>query len=329
MATFRLLHISDLHISIPPEEDEIGSRSLWISYQWICPTRARRPLLEAAADLVHDMRDSLDTIIISGDLSDDGEDRNLDSANDFLRAKPDSEDHFFTPDGFPTLCDSASSEAPLFVLPGNHDRFRTITRLPGGTRFDEKFKEYWKKGIGGVQSLTIDKEDASLALISADFCLRHLTDAPLNAWGQGLANERTISLLEKLTQETRMARSSIGIIWILHFPPFLDVENYLRLRNAEQVLEAARRSNVAYIIAGHLHRNQTVPYDGLEVICTGTATSDHRAFRGNWIRLLEVSVRGAELDVTSNMYRYIAAEAKFVDKKAGSPKQGTPAVSAV
>jgi 3',5'-cyclic AMP phosphodiesterase CpdA len=141
MAKFRLLHITDLHISVPPDEDEMGSRLLWMGMQTISPSRARRPVLQAVADLVFRMRDSIDTIVISGDLADDGELRNLETALDFLDEPPQG-DTYLTIDEFPTLRGRRGDEMELFVMPGNHDRFTGLGRAPGGTEFDKIFKSF-------------------------------------------------------------------------------------------------------------------------------------------------------------------------------------------
>jgi hypothetical protein len=130
--------------------------------------------------------------------------------------------------------------------------------------------------LGGVQSLTIVKLDSALALVSADFCLQKLRNAPANVCGQGLANAHTVDALIAETSAVKARHSDVGIIWIVHFPPLLDVERGLRLRFAQRVLDAAKVSKVRTIIAGHLHRNQLNYYGDIEMICTGSVASHFR-----------------------------------------------------
>jgi predicted phosphodiesterase len=90
-------------------------------------------------------------------------------------------------------------------------------------------------------------------------------------------------------------------------------ENVLRLRSAKQVLEAAKANGVTHIIAGHLHSNQVVSYEGVEIICTGSAASDLRAMYGNWIQLLKIDVHIDRLALAKKMLRYEAREGAFVE----------------
>ena len=83
MARFKILQITDLHISVPPDGD-IGELALWMSMQAIYPSRARQPVLNAVADFVVSRQSDIDAVLISGDLADDGLMYNLYAARDFL-----------------------------------------------------------------------------------------------------------------------------------------------------------------------------------------------------------------------------------------------------
>jgi 3',5'-cyclic AMP phosphodiesterase CpdA len=311
MATFRFLHITDLHISIPPENDELGSTTLWMSMQHVFPSRAREPLLRAVAALAFHLRKTIDTIVLSGDLADDGEIRNLEAARSFVD-EPAIDGTYETADEFPTLYNPEGNEASTFLLPGNHDRFKGVGRLPGGDTFDEVFyPRHWRKGIGGVQSLKLEKSDEALFLIAADFCLKGSAEAPFRLWGQGSAEGGTLGELVAKTAKIKNEKSGAAIIWVLHFPPLLDVEQQLLLRSSRKVIEAARSQNVRYIIAGHLHRDQTNNYHGVDVICTGSASSDMHEAYGNTIQLFEVEVTGSHMSLSRQLYRYRAVDGAF------------------
>jgi Calcineurin-like phosphoesterase len=314
MASFRLLQITDLHISVPPDDIDLGGRMIWMSMQKVYPSRARRPVLEAVAAFSADMRDSVDLLLLSGDLADDGESRNLETALDFMEGVPAAVGSPFAANGLPTLGYSTSlDQRSLFVLPGNHDRFVGIFRAPGGTQFDAVFASHWRRGICGVQSVCIHKSGETLALVGADFCFRSMRSPPRNVWGQGLAEQSTIDALIFETNAIRKIYQGAYIIWTLHFPPILDVERELRLWNAQAVINAAQACNVTHIIAGHLHRTQEVTYSNVEVSCTGSAASELRVTYGNWLQLFQVDVNGGLGTLQSRKYRYEHSEASFVE----------------
>jgi 3',5'-cyclic AMP phosphodiesterase CpdA len=310
MAIFRLLHVTDLHISVPPEEDAIGSMTYWMAIQAIYPSRARKPALSAVAEFVLSNQATTDALILSGDLADDGERRNLEAALDFIEARPARSKSFLTSDGFPTIA-SVRGVVSFFVLPGNHDRFRTPARLPAGTEFDKVFGAYWPTGLGGVRSLLMEKSGSSLGLVAADFCLQSAIDGPQNFWGQGSSNPMTLAQLAAATARLRNLRG-VAVVWVLHFPPLLDVEPELRLRSASEVVDLARKLEVSHVVAGHLHRDQVVTYNGVEVVCTGSAASDLRPQYGNSMRILDFNVDNGRLDLAHRLVRYNPAEAAFL-----------------
>jgi DNA repair exonuclease SbcCD nuclease subunit len=256
------------------------------------------------------LRGIIDTIVVSGDLSDDGEKRNLECALDFLEAPPSFPSTNMTADQWPTLHHAQNNLSTFFVTPGNHDRFRGSIRLPGGTEFDDVFKKYWRKGLGGVQSLTLTKSGSKLALVTADFCLQETFRNAFRLWGRGMAYDKTI---DDLRAETLVCQAeNAAVVWIIHFPPLPDAERGLRLINPTLVLEAAQEHKIPYIIAGHLHRNQTNTHGQTEIICTGSAASDFRAWYGNYVRLFEFDVSGeGGLTLNQKVFRYVPEQAEF------------------
>ena len=315
MARFRLLQISDLHITVPPEDLDLGGQTVWLSTQGWYPSRARRLVLEGVAELVAKLRYSFDALVLSGDLADDGDRRNLETALEFLELPSRQNGDSYTVDGVPTLGYSLRfDQRSVFIVPGNHDRFDQIARIPGGTEFDSVFKSYWEKGVCGVQSMTIRKSGEVLALIGADFCLRSMRKAPIGVWGRGLAEKTTIDALVAETNATREREGQVGIIWILHLPPLLNVERKLKLWNAQAVIDAASACNVNHILAGHLHRMEAVTYNKVEVICVASAASELLIVYGNWIRLLEIDVNSSQVRLRSRNYEYDYNEAAFEER---------------
>jgi DNA repair exonuclease SbcCD nuclease subunit len=244
MANFQLIHITDLHIGIPPEE--LAQRVIWHSREAVSPSSARPYALEALAEFLLEHRSQADLVLITGDVAEDGEERNLDAALRFI-ATPAR-----TAGREPTLDAESDAGAPFFILPGNHDRFRGARRLPAGIAFDSKFGPYWSKGPNGVQSVSLPKDNPRLALIAADFCLRRAQDARVYL-GQGCAYPNVVKALVKETRAIRDANPNVGIIWVSHFPPLRGLKESESLLQADKLIDAADKNLVRHVIAGHLH----------------------------------------------------------------------------
>lgn len=217
-----------------------------------------------------------------------------------------------TSEGYPTIANVDRSRTGVFVLPGNHDRFSGVLRRPGGVHFDRVFANYWIKGLGGVQCLLLPKSDGTLGLVAADACLNSTTAWSTSMWGQGECYAPTLAAFEHETVRLRGQAPDAAIVWLLHFPPFLDIEPELRLRSAEFLLDKARSLKVRHIIAGHLHRDQEVDYAGVKVTCTGSAASDLRRQYGNSIRVFDFEVDANGYRASSILYPYDRANATYL-----------------
>ncbi|WP_439407923.1 metallophosphoesterase family protein [Bradyrhizobium sp. DASA03076] len=305
--------MTDLHIAIPPEGNSFGQRTVWRAREHVYPSRANPYALEAAAEFVWEHRSEIDLVLITGDVADDGIQRNLDAAYGYVTTP--AADSWFTTPFAPTLNAKSGRAPPFVIMPGNHDRFRPAGRTPGGTAFDNTFSEYWQTGLGGVQSYRFEKEegDTTVILLAADFCLKKLSDATVYL-GQGYAYEDVITSLEVQTQMIRSAEPKAGVIWLSHFPPLLDVDHGLMLRHSERLLLAARRNGIRFIISGHLHRNQMNSYSDVDVICTGTASCMGAGeLHGYWMQRLDVDVGPTgEVSIAPVRYRYRHQDSAFL-----------------
>lgn len=300
MAIFRLLHLTDLHIATAHD-----------AYSSCGDPYA----LRAIAEFLSNHRNNADLILITGDITDDGLQHNLDEAYRYITT-PATDGWFVRRPRFaPTLDSRRQSGPPFFIMPGNHDRFRGPLRWPGGTAFDVTFGKYWHQGLSGVQSMVLPpKEAAKLALIAADFCLTNPAATPY--FGQGRANPHVVAAMVEETRAIKAADPNVGIVWISHFPPLLDVEHHSKLWGAKKLLRAARDNNVKYVISGHLHRNQINAYPDINVICTGTASSmGCGELYGYWIQRLDVEVESAgNVSMALTKYRYKHADCEFVEE---------------
>lgn len=322
MARFRIIHVTDLHISVVPD-DEFGDSLLWMLMQGFHPSRARRTILEAAAAFIVENQAYVDALVISGDLADDGDMLNLETAREFLEGVPIIPGEVFTVGEVPTLTGFNPARA-RFILPGNHDRFIGTRRLPGGTAFDTVFSKYWHKGVGGVQSLLMRKSGGSLGLVAADFCLQS-TRAPVSfAWGEGAVTPNTLASLREETLRLRAANKDIVLVWIFHFPPVLDGDRRLKLHSGGKVLTLAKELGVTHVFAGHVHKTETVQYQNTEIVCTGSAASEYREHFGNWIRIVDFDVQPSNFSVSHETYVYNPEENAFVSWPPRA--QGLPAI---
>jgi Calcineurin-like phosphoesterase len=312
MAGFSLIHITDLHIAVPQERSGVV-RLIWRGIDQLCPSRHNPYAWEAIKRFLAQRRESTDVIVLSGDISDDGTQRNLDEAFRLITGTVGQGD---------SSLDGQRSNGPeLFIMPGNHDRFNGDVRLPGGTAFDTTFGSYWRKGLGGVQSLILAKPPSLLALVASDFCLQEGLN-PVDYLGRGNAYDEVIWNLVEETNAIRYCFRGIGVVWISHFPPMEDVESDLMLKNGKRLIEAAIKSRVGYMLCGHLHRDYartcSDDFSGsyVEIICTGTAASTGKGeFDGYWIQRLDVEVDSVgNVSVVPTKFRYQHSQSAFVPK---------------
>jgi 3',5'-cyclic AMP phosphodiesterase CpdA len=311
MNKFTLLHITDLHIATTAHG---FFRRYWDrNRECRFPSEANPYALRALAEFVFRHRTTFDIVVISGDLSEDGESGNLRAAYQYITA-PATREWYASEASF-TLDATRSGRPHFFLMPGNHDRFRGLRRLPGGIEFDAVFRGFWSTGIGGVQSHLLYADEPRLAIIAADFCLRQAADGPV--WvGQGAAYRHVIDDLVQTTNYIKAIHPGIGILWISHFPPLTQWEYRSKLFHASDLLDAARSCGIRHVVAGHIHLNDTFSELDIEIICTGTASSmcDGET-RGFWIQKMEVDVDDTGyLAIEITKYRYQHNHVAFVEE---------------
>ena len=281
MATFRFLHVSDLHISVTPRKVGVGDILLGAlrSLPQISRVSSQDPdLLEAVAALAYHRRNAIDAIIITGDLATTGGRDDLEEAFDFVDGSVGGSAPWLSAKNKPTL---QGAGRPIVLIPGNHDRFQGMWCKPGGDEFDRVFKKYWSVGQSAQILCFIPARSPELAIIGVDFTLRHKTHARGHGgmWGQGRVYPKgPLKKLNDLTDAIRSANPDVGIVWLAHFPPdFPEGEQALKLLNEAEFIQAATSRGVSVLLTGHTHnpkRFVTPPlkYNNLEVLCAGTAT---------------------------------------------------------
>jgi 3',5'-cyclic AMP phosphodiesterase CpdA len=332
MPTLSLLHISDLHIT------EYSKTTHMSGYD--------RKVAIAIAEFAVARRDEFDRVLITGDLARTGTVPELTAAHDFLFAPASPGlDPFLTKGMRPTL---GSLNRELWLMPGNHDRYRNWMGYPGGDDFDTVFGAHWDAGLRGMRSFRQQlDDDYSVAIIAADCCLETEadTDPPRSRsarFGQGSASGVAAGLEQLTHLERSLDHTKCAVIWAVHFPPTErgTIDHSLWLVNSEEVSQSAERVDVKLILAGHLHEQGVFQMklpsgsSSSPAWCAGSpcaiwypqwtgASVTHMAH----IIDIRVGVNGpGRVDVTRRNFQYYPS-AGFVEVAAFANGQRTPGVT--
>ncbi len=184
MVTVKILHLSDFHLFN-------STNKFWYRTCNIGTGRVstyKKNVLIALAAFVYERRKEIDAILISGDISVAGTEMDLVRSLDFLdsTARLSGDDPWLNSRRLPTI--QTFAPKPIIVMPGNHDRFLSITRGRPGTLFYDFFSHYWNVGVGGVNSIYFpNKAKPVLAILCCDFTLNSPDDATCDfgRYGQG------------------------------------------------------------------------------------------------------------------------------------------------
>lgn len=309
----KILHISDLHISSPV----IGRQ------EKIC----REPILISLAEIIEAYKDEIDAILITGDLVDKADAKNLRLADVFLNG-PGTGAQPKTKIIKPTL---SKTGLPVVVLPGNHDRFVDYLAKPYGSKlFDSVLAKNWQPDQHGIQVKYLLSDDKPLlAIISADFSLENLNDVNeticakvKSRYAQGIASSNRLASLKKTTTE---AQKKCPVIWAMHFAPVFeefydDFDRCLELNRANSLVKLADDLNVKYIFCGHTHfcgNYKTSMSDNLVICCSGTSTCYY--LKKSWdtvIHTCTFEIDGHDVQLLRrNGYRWDENMGSFEDDK--------------
>jgi 3',5'-cyclic AMP phosphodiesterase CpdA len=338
MASIRILHASDFHIStrasnisgldiispglsLDTVRHAIGhplhaarqlSRTAFLSTYDPDPLGAFARLLydvqtKPAHD--HELVTPVDAVVLTGDIATSGLERDLEMVREFLEGPANGPDPVVSDGGFPTLARVnlyADGDTPVWILPGNHDRYRraalNIDYSPGGKNFEKVLGSYWGQPFPGqsywgpdvVEFPTLTKDGLNVTIIAADFNLRHKGHR-VGPWYHKYAQGRVYpEILEELRQATEAARAAYDsphvVLWAVHFPPrFPGISDEMRLIDEDSLVEAAESQGVTAIMSGHTHEQLEYPISTPrpEGFCGGT-TAQHFAPLGNRLRVIEV-----------------------------------------
>jgi 3',5'-cyclic AMP phosphodiesterase CpdA len=275
--------------------------------------------LKALVDLVHEKRNSLDSVLITGDIATTGLDYDLERALQFIEGKPDAHDARVT-FGFPTI---SGAGLPILLLPGNHDRYKLLLRrlgyAPGSRKFHQMFGRHWQ---GDVKTSSITKGGLVVGVIAADFSLRKWRDAEwpdvvVNSYAQGKVYS---DILDELVDATdtfhanNAGADSVFVIWAAHFPPLsTNTESYMKLVGGEQVVHSANECGVSLILSGHTHDpfELSSPRMTFSALGTGSATQFDSP-EGNFCQIVSVESDGQKCYVGVEHYEFDRSLSRFV-----------------
>lgn len=247
MHHFQFLHLSDLHITYNKH------------YSF---SQFNSSALEAVARHAFKYRNSLDAILVSGDIADFGLQEDLQKAFDFFSLPSTTSSP--TPWLYGSIKKRPTLQAcskPIVLLPGNHDRYNDcLLRKPKSNKFEDVFSSYWPVN-DKVYGLPLpDDVSPRLLVVCADFSLARVRDATVlgGHWGQGKIYKKRLTLLSKKTKDLQSEYRSIPVIWMIHFAPkFKEFKNSfdekLSLINEDKLIEKAEKLGVERIFCGHTH----------------------------------------------------------------------------
>ena len=215
------------------------------------------------------------------------------------------------------------------MLPGNHDRYRSLGRhyRPGGVVFDGVFcpkngRQFWRAGQGIERGVALQKGTAVVHIVKADFTL-HRGDHGrpffwLPGWfGQGRVRQTVLDELVDVSKRLRHDIEQDGYIpitlWAIHFDP-TTTDQTLILLEWERLAEAAKTVPVTAILCGHTHETKVKAIaSGTSVFACGTTAQAASPFWDCQIIELETAdLGGALVAVRVHWYRYDRGQFRFL-----------------
>jgi 3',5'-cyclic AMP phosphodiesterase CpdA len=249
---------------------------------------------------------SVDGIIVSGDLATTGMTADIGVARAYVDDAPLS--GFRSESRKPTL---KSARRPIYLVPGNHDRYANNFATTNSKTFDLTFGNYLHNFNGYIGYWVRRKAAKYLGFVFADFTLRSRSDANtrLGAWGQGRVYEDVFDNLKSQTFTLKEKYEGIVICWILHFAPF-DCGPELELIDWQQIARAASALGVRTTLCGHTHIQAKIEAFNHTIYCAGSAgCADSED--SSTAHILRFEIEDDHASVLRENYRWNGRQLKF------------------
>lgn len=300
MATFRLLHASDFHVStVPFSVRRTGKRISKRLAKLIRPKLIGHDptVWKEFVKFVYANSLAYDAILVTGDLACSGYRADLQAAHHMLTSQ--ATHTWRTASGEPTL----QFVQPLIrLLPGNHDRYRRQPLMfrPGGIVFDSVFANFWSVGQSAQALCYISRGSRTLLVLGADFSLRR-GDKGERFWciagryGQGKVYDDPIKELRSLTHLWRQHFANSGddrnaaILWAVHFDPFT-TDATLQLLESGELARAAADDGIRAILCGHTHESKVKPLSQKTAVYACGSTTQSHSPQGNDCQIIQIEL---------------------------------------
>jgi predicted phosphodiesterase len=280
---FSYIHLSDPHFcSVPVRQNVltlmrrrpravIDTSLARVRHDFFCfakPASYVPDIVSGVAQFCLERAAVVDGIIVTGDIATTGFLSDLNVGYAFL-TEP-AADSFLTERGLPTL---GASKLPIYVLPGNHDKFWDYAGSPNCKNFELKFDGKMPHFDGGVGHWVAGKQERFLGFVYGDFCLLDRSDAQdkiVGVFGQGRVYEHILGELKSRTLSLRARYKGIHLVWVIHFAPF-DCGLSLELIDWRDVEQAAVALGLVATLCGHTHKASKWVRDRHVIYCGGSA----------------------------------------------------------
>jgi 3',5'-cyclic AMP phosphodiesterase CpdA len=321
MDSIRILHASDLHIAdiarLRSPLDAPKFRNFLRAVRYKAAATSYDPnILRAFGEFVRKQTD-LRAIVLTGDIATTGDDKDLIKAFKFIDGPASTANPAF-PYSFYVEGSLEGIDIPIFLIPGNHDRFEKTFKIfePGGMGFHAIFSKYWDRDVQPFPVL--DEGELTVAIIGADFSLRTSRDCRvplLNKYAQGKVYSDVLDEMVAVTRRTRNETWSpaMVVLWAIHFPPDYPGEpRVMRLLNSRHFIKAANECGVEAILTGHTHKQLTyrTPRMNFQVYCAGTA-SEYQARYGHSFQILNITNSWRRPQIAVEHYEFKRDLAEF------------------
>lgn len=291
METIRLVHATDFHFAetparLPPLLANGSSFFVRLKSEGTKVTLAEAEshnpgIASSFAKWMWERRAQVDVFLVTGDLATTGNASDLKRAQQFFTEKTSEDLKWLSSNKSDTTLSPSVRPERVVMIPGNHDRFHSLTHLPpygpGNRAFEDHFGLFWpstarvNRKIFGRNS-----EVERLIVIAADFTLREPTLRQINTFGylgEGDVDDITLTQLKSATRQTKKSYPSAVIFWAVHFCPRTGVVPTLSLKLADTLISAAIEFGIHHIFCGHVHYDLIDQQNSVWIHTTGPTTT--------------------------------------------------------